>query len=161
AIETAERALAITATLGDFWLEIDMNFRLGQVYHAIGEYRRAMDLLRRNVESLTGDLLWKRFSLSGISSVFARCWLGLCLGEVGEFGEGLTLGEEGIRVAETAEHAFSLTMAYYSVGVLNLQQGAFQSALPALERSLEVCPGADIPLFFPIVASAAGLARLF
>jgi len=160
AIETGERALAITATLGDFWLQIEMNFRLGQVYHAIGEYRRAMDLLRRNVESLTGDLLWKRFSLAGISSVFARCWLGLCLVEVGEFGEGLTLGEEGIRVAETAEHAFSLTMAYYSVGVLHLQQGAFQRALPVLERSLEICQGADIPLFFPLAASALGLARI-
>jgi class 3 adenylate cyclase/tetratricopeptide (TPR) repeat protein len=160
ALECGERALAINAARGDFWLQVGMNFRLGQVYHAIGEYRRAMDLLRRNVEALTGDLLWMRFSLAGIASVFARAWLGLCLAEVGEFGEGITLGEEGIRVAETAEQPFSMNGAYYSVGVLYLQQGKFYQAIPVLERNLALCQEANIPLFLPSVASALGLARV-
>jgi tetratricopeptide (TPR) repeat protein len=57
AIASGEHALAITAALGDFPLHVEMHFRLGQVYHAIGEYHRAMACLRRNVESLTGELL--------------------------------------------------------------------------------------------------------
>jgi class 3 adenylate cyclase/tetratricopeptide (TPR) repeat protein len=160
ALEYGERAAAIIATLGDFSLQIELHFRLGQIYHTIGAYRQALDVLRRNVETLTGDLRWERFGIAGLASVFSRTWLGLCLAEVGEFGEGITLGEEGIQVAETAEQAFSLTSVYYSVGVLYLQQGAFQRALPVLERSLEICQGADIPLVFPLAASALGLTRL-
>ena len=161
ALECGERASAIIATLGDFSLQVDLHFRLGQIYHTIGAYRQAIDVLRRNVETLIGDLLLERLGLgTSISSVFSRAWLGLCLAEVGEFGEGITLGEEGSRVAETAEQAFSLTTVSYSVGVLYLQQGAFQKAIPVLERSLEICQGADIPLVFPWAASALGLARL-
>jgi tetratricopeptide (TPR) repeat protein len=44
--------------------------------------------------------------------------------------------------------------------VLYLQQGAFQQAIPVLERNLALCQEANIPLFFPLVASALGLARV-
>ena len=39
AIASGEHALAITAALGDFPLHVELNFRLGQVYHAIGAYQ--------------------------------------------------------------------------------------------------------------------------
>ena len=92
AIASGEHALAITAALGDFPLQVELNFRLGQVYHAIGEYQRAMAFLRRNVESLTGELLYARFGHGFLLSVFSRAWLVWCLAEVGEFDEGLTQG---------------------------------------------------------------------
>jgi predicted ATPase len=96
AIASGEHALAITTALGDFPLHVDLNFRLGQVYHAIGAYHRAMTCLRRNVESLTGELLYTRFGQGFLVSVFSRAWLVWCLAEVGEFDEGLMRGEEGI-----------------------------------------------------------------
>src|SRR5712691_729418 len=87
ALECGERAFAIIATLGDFPLQVTIHFRLGQIYHAIGDYRRAIDFFRRNVEALTGDLLRERFTGGpGLASVFSRAWLGLCLAEVGKFG---------------------------------------------------------------------------
>ena len=74
---------------------VELNFRLGQVYHAIGAYHRAMACLRRNVESLTGELLYARFGQGFLVSVFSRAWLVWCLAEVGEFDEGLTRGRKG------------------------------------------------------------------
>jgi tetratricopeptide (TPR) repeat protein len=115
ALAAGEHALAIVATLADFPLHVEMNFRLGQVYHAIGEYPRSMNFLRRNVESLTGELLYERFGHGYVISVFSRAWLGWCLAEVGEFGEGLTLGEEGLQVAEAVDQPFSRIAAYYIV----------------------------------------------
>ena len=118
-------------------------------------------LLRRNVESLTGELLYERFGHGYVISVFSRAWLGWCLAEVGEFGEGLTLGEEGIQVAEVVDQPFSCIAAYYSVGSLYLQQGDFHKAIPVLERNLALCQAADNRLFFPLVASGLGCALAY
>ena len=149
---------AITVALGNFPLQVELNFRLGQVYHAIGAYHRAMACLRRNVESLTGELLYARF---GQGFLVSRAWLVWCLAEVGEFDEGLTRGEEGIQVAEAVDQPFSLIAAYYSVGALYLQQGDFHKAIPVLERNLALCQAANNRLFFPWVASGLGCALAY
>ena len=67
-----------------------------------------MAFLRRNVKSLTGELLYARFGHGYLLSVFSRAWLAWCLAEVGEFDEGLTRGEEGIQVAEAVDQPFSM-----------------------------------------------------
>jgi tetratricopeptide (TPR) repeat protein len=83
------------------------------------------------------------------------------LAEVGEFGEGLTLGEEGIQVAEAVDQPFSRIAAYYSAGSLYLQQGDFHKAISVLERNLALCQAADNRLFFPLVASGLGCALAY
>ena len=115
-------------------LNVELNFRLGQVYHAIGAYHRAMACLRCNVESLTGELLYARFG-QALVSVFSRAWLVWCLAEVGEFDEGLARGEEGIQVAEAVDQPFSLIAAYYSVGSPH-RQGDFHKAIPVRNEIL-------------------------
>ena len=120
-----------------------------------------MACLRRNVESLTGELLYARFGHGYLLSVFSRAWLVWCLAEVGEFDEGLTQGEEGLQVAEAVDQPFSLIAAYYSVGILYLQRGDFHKAIPVLERNLALCQAANNRLFFPWVASGLGCALAY
>ena len=70
-----------------------MNLRLGQAHHSLGQYSRAVDALRKNVE-LLADLLHDPCYMAGLPSVFSRAWLGYCLAERGEFGEAQAIGEE-------------------------------------------------------------------
>ena len=56
AVESGQHALAMAETLGDFALQVTAHHFLGVAYHTLGDYRRAMGLLRSNVESLAGDL---------------------------------------------------------------------------------------------------------
>ncbi|MFQ5830980.1 MAG: adenylate/guanylate cyclase domain-containing protein [Candidatus Methylomirabilia bacterium] len=100
ALESGQRALALAANLGDFTLQIETNFRLGQAYHALGDYRRAVEVLRENVEALQGDLIHERFGMPGLASVTSRCVLVWCLAELGEFAEAIARGDEGSRIAE-------------------------------------------------------------
>src|SRR5207249_5224309 len=67
---------------------------VGLAYHALGDYRRAVDFFSRNVASLTGELIRERFGMTGLPSVMARTWLVSCLAELGEFVEGVARGEE-------------------------------------------------------------------
>src|SRR5262249_46097519 len=51
AMAAGQRALALAAALGDSALQGEASLRLGYVYQAIGDFGRATELLRRNVEA--------------------------------------------------------------------------------------------------------------
>ena len=73
AVESGQHALAVAETLGDFALQVMAHHYLGVAYHILGDYRRAMGLLRSNVESLAGDLLRERFGLTGLACRALPC----------------------------------------------------------------------------------------
>ena len=158
AIESGQRALVIAEALGDFALQIVSNVSLGQAYRARGDYRRAIDALRRNVAVLEGDLIHERFGQAGLPSVLSRTWLARCLAEQGEFAEGTTYAEEAVRIAETADHPNTLVHAYFGVGLLCLHKGDFQKAIPVLDRGLKLHRTWDLLSWFPAIASSLGFA---
>ena len=63
-----------------------------------------------------------------------------------------------MRIAETVEHPVSLANALAAAGRVSLRQGDFPKAIPLLERGLRVCQDTHLPLFFPRLASALGVA---
>ena len=128
------------------------------VYHALGDYRQAIDVLRWNVAALTGELLQECLSLPGWPPCSPAFYLVLCLAELGAFAEGRTLGDEAIQIAEAVDNPFSRTEAYGSLGRLSLRQGDLPKAIALLERGLEVCQAANIQILVPFAASDLGTA---
>jgi class 3 adenylate cyclase/tetratricopeptide (TPR) repeat protein len=161
AIESGQHALAVAETLGDFALQVTAHHYLGLAYHALGDHRRAMELLRSNVESLAGDLIREDFGLSALPSVISRAWLARCLAELGAFLEGSAHGEEAVRIAEAVDHPHSLIIAYLGVGFLSLRKRDLSRAILVLERGLDLCRISNILLWFPDTTSALGCAYAF
>jgi len=126
----------------------------------LGDYPRAIDLLRQNLVALDGALLRERFGLPGLPSVTSRDILARCLAELGAFTEGLAHGEESLRIAEAVNHTPSLINACYGIGYVCLRKGELHRALPWLERGLEVCRVWDVPLLFYLVSSVLGYAYI-
>src|SRR5207247_1023320 len=116
AVAAGQQALAVAETLGDVALRVMAQQFLGVAYYALGDHRRAIGLLRSNVESLAGDLIRESFGLVGHPAVNSRSWLVRCLAELGAFPEGVAHGEEAIRIAEAVDHPHSLILAYLGVG---------------------------------------------
>jgi class 3 adenylate cyclase/tetratricopeptide (TPR) repeat protein len=162
AVESGERALALATALGDFPLQVMANIFLGIAYHALGDYRQAVDCFSMNVASLIGDMVWERFGMTGLPSVTSSTWLVSCLADLGAFDEGAVRGGEAVRLAEAIDHpyisAFSLTQAYFALGSLYLRKGDLHQAIPVLERGLGLCQVANILTWFPTVAAALGYA---
>ncbi|MGH7323574.1 MAG: AAA family ATPase [Candidatus Rokuibacteriota bacterium] len=156
AVEAGQRALSIATSLGDFALQASANYYLGEAYHVLGDYRRAAEFLRDNVESFQGDLIRERFGMAGPHSVISRAWLVMCLAELGEFAEGMIRGEEGLRIAEAVDQPFSLALASYALGILSLRKGDLGRAIAVLERGLPLCK--SVPYYFPWIASELGYA---
>src|SRR5262245_10834835 len=84
--------------------------------------------------------------------------LGRCYAERGAFTEGRALGEDGLRIAETVNHPFSLINACHGVSTVYLRQGDVPRAIPVLERALGLCQDWHILLSVPVEAAALGLA---
>ena len=51
AIAAGQQALDLAAALGDSALQVQASHHLGQAYYAIGDFGRAAELLRQNVEA--------------------------------------------------------------------------------------------------------------
>jgi class 3 adenylate cyclase/tetratricopeptide (TPR) repeat protein len=158
AIAASQRALTLATTSSDVGTRLAANIMMAGAYFSLGDYRRASDHYKENVNYLTGDSALLRFDTQSLTAANSRGWLAWCLAEVGEFVEATTWGEDGIRLAETFDHSWSLVIACGGAGLASLRQGDVAKAIPVLERGVRLCQSGQLPLFFPRLASALGLA---
>jgi class 3 adenylate cyclase/tetratricopeptide (TPR) repeat protein len=158
AVAAGQQALAVAETLGDVALRVMAQQFLGVAYYALGDHRRAMGVLRSNVEALAGDLIRESFGLVGYPAVNSRAWLVRCLAELGAFAEGGAYGAEAVRIAEAVDHPISRILAYLGVGFCSLRQRDLVRAIPVLERCLELCRVWNSRVWFPEAAAALGCA---
>jgi len=157
-IAAGQRALALATASGDVVLHALANLYLGRVYQDLGDYRRAIDGLRQAVAFFDGGRRRERFGAAFLPAVNSRAYLAWCHAELGTFAEGRALAEEGLRIAEGVDHPPSLMSASWLSGLLALRQGDLHRALPRLERAVSICQDADLPFYFPIVASSLSAA---
>jgi class 3 adenylate cyclase/tetratricopeptide (TPR) repeat protein len=131
AIEVGQRALAIAAETGDRELEREAQYRTGQAYFAIGDFGQALDLLSRCAEGAGGghDLR------SPLFASWSHSWLALTLSSVGRFVDAGSHAQEALRIAEDADHPFTLAEALTGVASVCLAQGDLGRAIDALERA--------------------------
>jgi tetratricopeptide (TPR) repeat protein len=158
AIAYAQRVLALAMVAGDGVLQVLANDNLANAYVSQGDYRRAIDCFGQNVALLDGSRRYERFGRVYLPAVFARAILAWCYAELGLFAEGRALGEEGLQIAEAVAHPASLMWPYYGMGQLFLRQGDLPKAVLWLERAVGICQDAELPAYFPRLASALGAA---
>jgi class 3 adenylate cyclase/tetratricopeptide (TPR) repeat protein/type II secretory pathway predicted ATPase ExeA len=158
ALASGHRALAMATTLGDSGLTVAAQHYLGGVYRSLGDYRQAVECYQKNIACLHGPLLQEHLGLSGLASVFSRSHLVVSLAECGAFSEGRGPAEEGVQIAEAADHPYSRVMAYWGMGFRALRQGDLSQAIPGLERALALVQEAYLRLLVPFVAAPLGAA---
>jgi tetratricopeptide (TPR) repeat protein len=158
AITAGQRALALATAGGAFDGQVVAQSHLGWAYHAIGDFRQALDLSRQAMALLTGELLSARFGRVAPPAITFRGVVTWCLGELGDFAEGRGVGEEGVRLAEAAEQPYPIIGMLSCIGSLYRRQGALHMAIPRLERGLILGQTTNIPRFFPLTVSALGAA---
>jgi class 3 adenylate cyclase/tetratricopeptide (TPR) repeat protein len=151
-----QRALAHATTVEDFALTAAASYHLGLACHAAGDYASAERCFRSVVQRLDGELYRERCGLEAFPAVMARAYLAWTLAERGLFGDGIAEGQEVVRVAQTLEHPFSLTMAYRGLGSLYSVQGDLDRAIPVLERGLAVARESNMTLLAPTVMGWLG-----
>lgn len=152
----AENARAVTEALGDFPLRVAANHYLGAASFLAGDYRQAKDFFLRNVELLAGDRSWERCGLTGFPAVMSRWLLAESLANEGEFEEGVVHAQEGIRIAEALDHAFSLILACWGLAYLHYERGDLGRAVPLYERAFGLSRERNVPFLAAFTAWRLG-----
>jgi class 3 adenylate cyclase/tetratricopeptide (TPR) repeat protein len=154
----AERALTIAEGLGDLSLRVAANYYLGSAYFAAGDYRRTDAFFARILQLLEGDRFRERCGLAGFPVVMSRMFWTLALAERGEFDQGVTLAQEGVRLAEELAHPYSLACALRGLGRPYLARGDLDRAIRFTERAVALSRERYIPQIWPEMADLLGYA---
>jgi tetratricopeptide (TPR) repeat protein len=161
AVRFGQEALSMARTLGDRSIEVVATSFLGITHAARGEFSDAANLLERNV-ALEGDLRYERFGAPAIQSALSGACLADVLSQLGRFDEAIAHTEAGVRIAEEADHPFTLFYALTYHGLAHLRRGDLPRATRILERVVDLCRTwqfiVAIPLAAAILAAAHALA---
>jgi class 3 adenylate cyclase/tetratricopeptide (TPR) repeat protein len=158
ATEASRRGLSLAQALGDFHLQVQLNYYLGRAYYYMGEYGQAIEFHKRNIESLNSATIRECFDMECPPSILCRVFLVMCFAETGEFAAAIEYGKDATRIAHEIDHSFGSIYADSAIGLTYIRKEDISAAIEVLERGLERCRVADIPVQFPLVASPLGLA---
>jgi tetratricopeptide (TPR) repeat protein len=154
AIAVGQQAFELAVALGDSALQARASLNLGQAYYAIGDFGRAAELLRRNVEAADRE--------AGTPSTDVRiqsqAWLARTLSEFGTFVEGRRHGEEALRLATLEGRGDAPITAHACLGGLHLAQGDLEHAIRVLEQSLVLCRASGNRTQLRVIAAGLGYA---
>jgi class 3 adenylate cyclase/tetratricopeptide (TPR) repeat protein len=154
AIATGQQACDLAAALGESALQVQASHTLGQAYYIIGNFGRAAELLRRNVEAVDRE--------SGTPSagfrIRSQAWLARTLGALGAFAEGRRHGEEALRLATLEGRGITPIVAHGCLGELYLAQGDLEHAIRVLDQGLALCRASGDRNFLPMIAAGLGSA---
>ena len=152
------KGLNLARSLADSSIQIELNYYVGRAHYYAGDYDEAIELHRRNIETLAGEKIHERFDMECPPSILCRVFLVMCLAEIGELSSAIKYGTEAVQIAKEIAHSFGAVYADAALGIAQIRKGELDAAIPVLERGLERCRTADIPVQFPLVASPLGLA---
>jgi len=157
AVRFGQEALSFARALGDRSIEVDATTRLGIAHAVRGELREAVTLLERNV-ALEGDLRYERFGAATIQSAASGSRLADVLSQLGRFDEAIRHAAAAVKIAEEADHPFTLAIALRSLGLALLRRGDLPQATRPLERSLDLYRTWEFVAFAPLADAALGMA---
>jgi class 3 adenylate cyclase/tetratricopeptide (TPR) repeat protein len=154
AMAAGQQALALAAALGDSALQEQASHSLGMTYHAFGDFGRAAELWRRNVEAADQESGTPRTD----ARIRYRAWLAQTLGEIGAFAEGWRHGEEAFRLAILEGRGLTPITVHARLGHVYLTQGDLEHAIRVLEQGLALCRASGNRVSFPAMAAGLGSA---
>ena len=156
ALAASEQALVLGERVGATNVLIASNMSLGEIHRTLGDYPKAHRHLHRVVALIGPDREQEHFGQVGLPAVRARSHLAWTLAEMGDFHGARTVAEDGLRIADASDHAYTLSHACLGLGGTRVRQGEFETAISILARGLAATE--HVPLLRPPIAADLGVA---
>jgi len=135
AIAAGLQVRELAATLGESALQVRASYTLGEIYYVIGDFGRAAELLRRNLEATDRE----SDRLSTGLWIDSQAWLARTLSALGAFAEGRRHGEEALRLAMLDGREETPITAHACLGSLYLAKGDLEHAIRVYDQGLALC----------------------
>ena len=154
ALAASRQALDLATALGDRALQVEAVHHLGTGYNSIGDFRRAAELLRRNVEAADGQSGTPSRNVRLLSQVF----LAVTLGTLGVFPESRRYGEEALRLATLEGRGATPTLVHAFLSQLYLGQGDLEHAIRLYDQGLALARASGNRNILPRIVAGLGYA---
>jgi class 3 adenylate cyclase/tetratricopeptide (TPR) repeat protein len=156
AVLALEHSRAVAREVGDFGLELLATQFLATGCYMLGDYSRAVELLRNNWDAIRGDSAREGVGAIAPAGQGSLSFLVLALAERGDFADALACGEELRRIVAESTNAFIKSYTPYAVGERYLRKGDLGEATGLLTDALRLAEEYRILTFQWRVASALG-----
>jgi class 3 adenylate cyclase/tetratricopeptide (TPR) repeat protein len=158
AVETGQKALAMSADSRHPYLVLMGNSYLGLAYHARGSYHEAEHHLTSVIRAVEGNRLERPSHFWLLPSVTSRFFYAWALAERGDFARASTRADEAVKIAEASGRPGELIHAYMAAGFIELRKREIYLATQWIARALEVADTANLPFYVPWIRSSLGYA---
>jgi tetratricopeptide (TPR) repeat protein len=132
---TWQAAYAQASRSGEGRLAVASDLFGGMILCAAGEYRTAIEHLRRAAEILLVDATRDFAGWAGSPIVMAHAYLAMCLGHLGEFERGVAHGRQALAIAEERQQPAGSVFARLVLGGVHLVRGEIEAATSILQRA--------------------------
>ena len=141
-LEHAEIAERLASEVQDFSIGLAARFNRATLHHALGMVREAAEVYSSILDTLQGDLQYKRFGWTALPSVLTCGFLTWCAVDLGEFPLAKQTIDRAMRIVDAIPEPYSLVYAHlanglYQMGLANAHDAvtAFQAAKDVAETS--------------------------
>jgi class 3 adenylate cyclase/tetratricopeptide (TPR) repeat protein len=160
AIELVEKALDLAKRAGHFSYQVANMVHLGIYFFNVGNYSKQIEIHQEVRKRLIGESAFKQHGMASVPAAFSRGMLALGMAELGNFDEIEEIGHEALEIAEQVQNALSLIFVHNSLGMAYLRFGKVESALPLLEKGLELCRFSEAQSMYSYITGSLGYAFL-
>jgi tetratricopeptide (TPR) repeat protein len=137
--------------------QMEIQLRLGRAHHSLGDYRKAIELLRRNTDEVGDEI--PETSPARVAALLSWVWLALAHAEVGERADAQRCATQALAAAETIGDAYARAAAPWAAGVVALLEGAVDGALSWLSLARDASRSRGAGDLAPAIAAALGFAQ--
>jgi len=156
ALQAGQRSLVLGERVGATDLVFAGNMSAGEIYRTLGDYPKAREYLTRAVALIDPRQERELAGQVGLPAVRVRSHLAWTLAELGDFQGARTAAAEAMRIADAADHPYTVCHACLGLGGTRVRQGEFDAAIGVLGRGFATSEG--VPLLRPPIAADLGLA---
>ena len=162
AVASGTHARETALRLGDLDLRIVATDILLQTLVHCGEHERVVELATDNLAALPAERVNDSFGRYAPPSIYGRISLVRGLAELGRFDEAARYADEAVVLADPTRHAYSIGMAHWNAGTLDLAMGDWARARERIEHGIAALRTAGASLAVPgaIAGAAWALAQL-
>jgi len=158
ALRAVHRALDLAEAAGSRELAAECRLALGHCLTFSGDPAAAVPLLEQDMALRLAVPLEQRMAMAGTRPLFALAFLSMSLSLLGDFGPAVGRLAEADAVAARVARPIDSVVAALARGVLELQRGRPEAALPVLRDAHTLCDEAGMPLIRrwvePVLAEA-------
>jgi tetratricopeptide (TPR) repeat protein len=162
ALVTGTRAVEIAQRVGDLSLGVITKSCLEEAYYYRGEYEHVVEIAIENLAALPTECAHDFFGLAVPPSVFGRAWLIMSLAELGRFAEAAKYEAEAIRLAESTQHAYTISWAHFAASIFHLLKCDWPKACSLVEHWIVMLRTGNVAMLLPwaVASSAWALAQI-